>query len=152
MGTKKKCRDCGEWKNTVANFFPSKVVKGTQYYSSYCRPCMTIRNQRNDRARRAKHHLRLWAYYEEHPCISCGEDNPMMLSLDHIGDDKENDVSSMMRGPWRKIIKEIRKCVVLCHNCHAVKTHASLGHHADPELRIHLIQWPENAAAFEEYE
>ena len=62
-------------------------------------------------------------YLKLHPCIECGESDPIVLDFDHIKDKKFN-ISYMLQGhSWRSIMKEIKKCQVLCSNCHRRKTH-----------------------------
>ena len=149
---KKRCRDCRDEKDLLKNFYVSKIVGTAVYYGSYCKACLVKRNQKNTIARKALNYLRLWKYFEKNPCTACGEDNPLMLSLDHVGDDKTDNVSCMMGSSWRQLHAEIKKCDVLCHNCHAVKTHASLGHFVTESLRDYVTKWPENAHAYEEFE
>ena len=47
------------------------------------------------------------------------------MHWDHIGNDKEENVSVMvLRGLGRKkILAEIAKCELVCANCHAVRTY-----------------------------
>jgi len=53
-------------------------------------------------------------------CIDCGYNaNPVALAFDHIRGEKTKRVS-MMR-TWRAARKEVEKCVVRCHNCHAIR-------------------------------
>ena len=67
----------------------------------------------------------LTEYKSNHPCIKCRESDPICLSFHHInGEDKEKCVSDLAKSACslKKIKKEIDKCVVLCHNCHARET------------------------------
>jgi|TARA_Y100000034_G_scaffold25910_1_gene30932 hypothetical protein len=61
-------------------------------------------------------------------CNNCGyNDNPYALQFHHINKfNKINSVSCIWRtsyNQWKKIKNEIRKCIVLCANCHAVETY-----------------------------
>jgi hypothetical protein len=63
-------------------------------------------------------------------CVICGEKEPCVLEFHHIDPtEKEYEVSAMVY--WNvnldKIKIEIRKCVVVCRNCHA-KVHAGIVH------------------------
>jgi hypothetical protein len=61
----------------------------------------------------------VWNYLLSHPCIQCGESDPVVLEFHHRGD-KELAVVVMAAGgyPIAKIEAEIDKCDVLCANCH----------------------------------
>lgn len=58
-------------------------------------------------------------------CSSCGyNQNGCALDFDHI--DASNKVAAVSRltlGSLRKLFSEIRKCQVLCKNCHSVKSY-----------------------------
>lgn len=74
----------------------------------------------------------LLEFFLSHPCIDCGEDDPLVLCFDHIDRAaKKDNVSSMVTSGacWTTILDEINKCVVRCHNCHARKTAKEQGWH-----------------------
>ena len=55
-------------------------------------------------------------------CNSCGEDHPACLCCHHRDpNEKELDIARVTGHGWSKqrILKEIEKCDILCHNCHA---------------------------------
>jgi hypothetical protein len=74
----------------------------------------------------------LFEFYKTHPCIDCGESDPLVLELDHLRD-KDECVSRAVGTGWSKerIIKEINKCVVRCANCHRRKTAKDQGWYKD---------------------
>ena len=63
-------------------------------------------------------------YLLKHPCLDCGESNPLVLEFDHVRGIKIKDVSRMIqeKWSWKAIEAEIAKCVVRCANCHRRKT------------------------------
>jgi hypothetical protein len=55
-------------------------------------------------------------------CAFCGyRDNPLALQFDHLGN-KTRQVSHMVLNSIKNLIKEVRKCRVLCANCHSIHT------------------------------
>jgi hypothetical protein len=58
-------------------------------------------------------------------CSFCGEDEPCCLCFHHLKDKTESVSILVCRASMEKIIEEIRKCIVVCHNCHA-RIHAGL--------------------------
>jgi hypothetical protein len=105
-----------------------------------CRDCMRlyIRNHYNDNVdyyvkkalRRKKSYMmetykRLLNYFQAHPCVDCGETDPVVLEFDHINrKEKLMEVSKLvsLQRPWRIVFAEINKCQVRCANCHRRKT------------------------------
>ena len=60
----------------------------------------------------------------KNPC-PCGETNPLLLEFDHINPyTKLMNISMMLvqKKPIEKIKKEIKKCRIICRNCHMSKT------------------------------
>ena len=63
-------------------------------------------------------------------CAACGEDDPVVLTFDHIDPtNKTRDICSMMSNgySWTKVEAEISKCQVLCANCHLRRTSNQFG-------------------------
>ena len=58
-------------------------------------------------------------YLKHHPCVDCGESDPIVLDFDHIAE-KKLDVSRMIfsQNGIAAIKTEIAKCEVRCANCH----------------------------------
>lgn len=69
----------------------------------------------------------LQTYKSEHPCIECGESEPICIDFHHVDPaQKEVNVASLVNcGSLKKLQAEIEKCVPLCANCHR-KVHAGL--------------------------
>ena len=60
-------------------------------------------------------------YLRNHPCIDCGESDPIVLDFDHRdGTEKYRGVSDIVTCglPIYRVIAEIEKCDVRCANCH----------------------------------
>lgn len=74
---------------------------------------------------------KVFNYLLEHPCVECGEDDPVVLEFDHL-EDKKKDIATMLGSAysWQSIVAEIRKCQVLCANCHRRKTAKDFGWYA----------------------
>lgn len=129
----KTCSKCREAKPLSAF---NKRKEGTQGVGSWCKLChsaydkarnlaadKSVKAKQNAALREAKRPLML-AYLKEHPCVVCGEDDPIVLEFDHRDPEtKSFNVARMMSShSWPKILAEIKKCDVLCANCHRRKT------------------------------
>jgi hypothetical protein len=111
---------------------------------TYCRECMRaymrqhyLRNK-DIYIRRAMIHNRwyaqeftrkIWEYLQEHPCVDCGESDPLVLEFDHRDRKLKRIEVSRLRvmGSWRRIMEEIVKCDVRCANCHRRRTAHQFG-------------------------
>ena len=57
-------------------------------------------------------------------CAHCGEKDWVVLDLHHVDPEgKDANPSALMGGSREKIKEEIRKCIVLCSNCHRREHH-----------------------------
>jgi hypothetical protein len=74
----------------------------------------------------------VWDFLKEHPCIDCGETDPIVLEFDHLSDKKWSiaDVASH-NVSQKKLNEEIAKCEVRCANCHRKKTAIQLNWYKD---------------------
>jgi hypothetical protein len=108
---------------------------------SYCRECQREMaraswNRNSDRLvplhvgrmrdRRRANRERLTEFLLEHPCVDCGESDPVVLEFDHVaGAAKDACVSRLVydAAAWERIEAEIRKCTVRCANCHRRRHH-----------------------------
>jgi 5-methylcytosine-specific restriction endonuclease McrA len=74
-------------------------------------------------------------------CVICGYDeHDEALELHHINpNEKEFGLGAIRGSPkaWTTIVKELRKCVLLCSNCHAV-------------VEAGKLQLPDNPTRFDE--
>lgn len=65
----------------------------------------------------------IFDFLKTHPCVDCGESNPLVLEFDH----KENKILAIAtmvqnKPSIKSILKEIEKCEIRCANCHRKKT------------------------------
>ena len=61
-------------------------------------------------------------------CLICGEKEICCLQFHHLdSNDKVNNISTLVGTDygWRRILDEIKKCVIVCANCH-FKLHKGL--------------------------
>ena len=94
-----------------------------------CRACIAD-YQRWQRQRKA---IAVYGYLLEHPCVDCGESDPIVLDFDHVRGVKKADVKRMTAGSHAsltQVMAEIAKCEVRCANCHRRATAARGGMHA----------------------
>lgn len=78
---------------------------------------------------RERNRRRILNYLLEHPCVDCGETDPIVLDFDHISGKKKANVSKLANvgsRSWNAILEEIGKCEIRCANCHRKKTARSL--------------------------
>lgn len=63
-------------------------------------------------------------------CANCGyKSHPAALHFDHINrKEKQGVVSNLVNGTRAKLKDEMRKCRILCANCHAIKTYEEKEH------------------------
>lgn len=78
--------------------------------------------------RRRINKLKIWFAHlkSQLKCANCGEDCIICLDFHHLeSEEKDYEVAQFVYGGYSKdrIIEEIRKCIVVCSNCHR-KIHA----------------------------
>ena len=140
----KKCTKCLELKS--ADQFPFRnKSKGEK--QKRCKTCTVKTSREHYRKNKSKYiksairntnkyrkinRKKIWQYLLEHPCIDCGENDPIVLEFDHLRD-KIMPVSTMVAKcrSWNVIKKEIDKCEVRCANCHRRKTALERNYYKD---------------------
>lgn len=71
--------------------------------------------------RRKRNRQWLKDYKSQLECRLCGESHPACLDFHHLDpEEKEVNVGLMLGKGWsvERMLREIKKCVVLCSNCH----------------------------------
>lgn len=87
------------------------------------------RNRERLRPIRARYNAKLVAWYnalKDKPCTDCHEKYPYyVMQWDHVRGRKLYEPSKMVRRhvPRRRILAELKKCELVCANCHAKRTH-----------------------------
>jgi hypothetical protein len=130
----RRCGRCGQLK-PLADFAWRRKAKGQR--DNYCRPCRAAYKQEHYAANRQRYidnaHRRrermveermafLVAFLMEHPCMDCGEPDPLVLEFDHL-EDKEFGIAKGLRDRnWQSVLDEMAKCDVVCANCHRRRT------------------------------
>jgi hypothetical protein len=144
----KKCTKCHEEKCVTEFAFKNKLTGKLQ---SVCKQCHRKLMQEHynshkqyylDKARRneintiIENRKNIMEYLYTHPCVDCGETDPLVLEFDHIKD-KYRTISIMVlrKYPWNKIYNEIQKCEVRCANCHRRKTSIDFNHYKQAMIR-----------------
>jgi hypothetical protein len=140
------CARCGVHK-PIGEFPLKNAAKG--WYRSYCRPCCReygrehyqrdpayykAKAHRATKAMRQRARDAMHTYLLDHPCVDCGQADPVVLEFDHR--DRRMKRASISRlvstASVDAINAEIEKCDVRCVNCHRRRTGRQL---ADARLR-----------------
>ena len=58
-------------------------------------------------------------------CVQCGQNHPATFDFHHINrDTKEASVNELIKNrAFKRAMEEVKKCVVLCANCHRIHHH-----------------------------
>jgi len=152
-GQLKRCYMCQQWK-PLTEFHRNRGSRDGR--QNRCRPCNIAQaklahakdpararariKKRADRKREANHQA-LVAYLLDHPCVDCGEDDPIVLEFDHLRDKRVN-VSALANSavPFDRVLAEIEKCEVVCANCHRRRTCTRLDSYRVRMLREFLAE------------
>lgn len=90
--------------------------------------CSEYRRTLNDKAKARAANIRkfLADYKLKKGCVDCGySEHHAALDFDHIKDEKSFNVCNAKSIASAKI--EIKKCEVVCSNCHRIRTYTRLG-------------------------
>ena len=123
----KKCVRCGISKD-LSEFYKHRVrPDGVQVW---CKQCALTRRReyyQENKEREQETHRKyvekkkalVLKYLKGHPCVDCGEDDPVVLHFDHVRGDKVDYIANMV---WfngvGSLEAEIEKCEIRCANCH----------------------------------
>ncbi|HVT76394.1 MAG TPA: hypothetical protein VHD87_05140 [Acidimicrobiales bacterium] len=87
----------------------------------------------------------LLEYLAAHPCVDCGESDPVVLDFDHRRDKLFEIGRAIFFKSMEAILEEIEKCDVVCANCHRRRT-ARRGRFA----RVLFVGWKRLPLSFPE--
>ena len=127
----KTCTICGKRKS-LRSFAHNKWKRSG--YGSWCKPCQKEYKDRHYRENKAAYVLkarkqilkvkaRLDALKAK-PCGDCGKAFPAVcMDFDHVRGVKKFGINRGYRTrAWKEVLQEIRKCELVCANCHRVRT------------------------------
>ena len=77
------------------------------------------------KAKRIENWNKVFEHFGGRRCMICGveSDMPIYELHHHDKEGKETGVSRIMHHSWKKVEKEIDKCILLCANCHRAVHH-----------------------------
>ena len=108
-GLQSRCKECNN-------------DRAKRFYADNPERCKERDKRRKPGARRQSK-LRVLQYLLEHPCVDCGETDPVVLEFDHQRDKvKALSVLVAQAASWETLQAEIEKCQVRCANCHRRRT------------------------------
>lgn len=123
---KKRCSRCKKTKN-IKEF----RIRTNGKYNNFCIQCNKeygrehYKNNKQyyyERNKKARIELRKWYIeYKSHlQCEICGENHPACIDFHHKESSFKTDNISQAFPNWSKkrILEEIKKCRILCANCH----------------------------------
>lgn len=129
----KTCYNCKE-KKELLEFHKNKAKKDG--HAGTCKECRKKVHREHYLKNKDKYKTKAKQYRnilkneiaeikKNQPCADCGGFFfPWQMDFDHIGDDKDREVARMAHeGSRKKILDEIKKCELVCSNCHRHRTH-----------------------------
>ena len=140
----KKCSKCSEEKLVTTEFF-HRQKRNKDGFDYHCKECCKLKWQGPERKRKDKARHR--AYFIKNKeeiiarhkksrrtakeqlverfggkCVQCGYDRcPAGFDFHHINPEEKEfaiAVGIQRRRPFKKLVKEAKKCTLLCSNCH----------------------------------
>ena len=75
---------------------------------------------------RDRNHELMWELLVNSKCSDCNISDPRVLEFDHLPMyEKKFDIARAIAGStrsWNSILTEIKKCDIVCSNCHKIRT------------------------------
>lgn len=130
-------RHCGRCKQIkpLEQFAWRRKARGQR--DNYCRTCRADYKHEHYAANRSRYIANalqrkqavaaeraayLIEYFSVHPCVDCGERDPVVLEFDHIGIKRFTIGQNLRDRNWQSLLEEIAQCEVVCANCHRRRT------------------------------
>jgi hypothetical protein len=137
---KPDCRECSRAHNAVEtdpHFNPVRVTRP--------RIKKPTKKQKRDaaakykRGKRRATRIKVLEYIAAKGCCDCGTRDPRVLEFDHMDPDgKDYDIARLLSSGYgwasEKLRAEIRKCRVICANCHRKHTIVQQGNYAHRDV------------------
>lgn len=135
----KQCSECGAIK-PLDEF--QKRARSKDGRTNLCKPCKrAYDNDHYSKTPERRNYIRansdarilanrgfIIDYFLDHPCVDCGETDPVVLEFDHRGDKLGNVSKMIIRNSLATLKAEVAKCDVRCANCHRRKTAKDFGY------------------------
>lgn len=140
----KQCGNCKLVK-PLNEFNTHKSGKYEGFHYSYCFVCSRLQSKKGYITHKTRYDIRnaekrgvqrdllrelIWKHFETHPCVDCGNNDPMVLHFDHVDrTTKKYSISRIVNNGYsvKTVFDEIAKCVVRCANCHQKRTAKQMG-------------------------
>jgi len=113
------CKKCNIEKR-VEEFARAGTVNNKDYFRHICSSCYTDYKK----PRRLKIRNKYKEYKKTLSCYICGFSDYRALQFHHIDSSNKNfNIACAVNGShgWETVLEEIKKCKVLCANCHQIE-------------------------------
>lgn len=131
----KKCSRCQVEKSTSEFRKNSSRKDGLQSACSECHNKYTQSHYKNNKAyyvnkasqNTEKYKQIIRELKEKTPCTDCGKKYPYyIMDFDHVKNKEFSIATLMSAGRLKVALEEIKKCEIVCSNCHRARTHARM--------------------------
>lgn len=127
----KVCSTCKQALPATAEYFASRQDRKMPQLQTMCKKCQRVyrkthyeKNKKKyiDKARVYTRSIVDWftEFKSSLSCENCGENRAWVLDFHHVNpDEKEIEIGHLSRlASKKKLLSEMKKCKVLCSNCH----------------------------------
>lgn len=115
---KKICTDC-KIEKSISEFYKSKDHK--HGVMCYCKSCFNKRCQKRWVDRKIKA-IKLKGEKCEDCLLKLSDSHYAVFEFHHlISSEKDYDWGKLRMRPWSEIEQELKKCALLCANCHRIR-------------------------------
>lgn len=111
------CRGCGN-EFPIEKFPLAGITKGVRYRRHLCAGCYGEQKRQQKRKQRRA----FWEFKKTLECAHCGLADYRVLEFHYVSGEKERELSNLVEAP-KKFQEELKKCIVLCANCHRILHH-----------------------------